>query len=165
MSVITAKVYKDRIIMAADSIMCRGWSKQTNHDFVKMEHINGMIIGGVGNAMEISLMWHYMDTHRPADATVKSVLNYVIEFSMWKNNQVGSPMVDNAYLMAYKGKLFYIEKMFIYEISDYKGIGAGEDFANAALYLGHTPKEAVETACALCCVVAEPIIEEQMPIE
>ena len=52
--------------------------------------------------------------------------------------------------------------MFVHEISDYIAIGAGEQFANAALYLGHTPKEAVKVACDLSCYVSEPIIEYSM---
>lgn len=165
MSVVTAKVYKDKIVIAADSIMCRGWSKQTNHDFVKMERINDMIIGGVGEAQETSLMWHYMQTHRPAEATEKSILEFIIEFSTWKNNQISSSAVDNTYLMAYDGKLFYIQNMFVYEISEYQAIGAGEDFANAAMYLGHSSREAVKVACDLSCMVAEPILELTMDIK
>ena len=34
-----------------------------------------------------------------------------------------------------------------------------------ALYLGHTPREAVKVSCDLCCYVAEPIIEGEFPRE
>lgn len=49
--------------------------------------------------------------------------------------------------------------MFVCQIKDYVAIGAGDDFATAALYLGHTPREAVEVACNLSCYVAGPIVE------
>jgi hypothetical protein len=52
--------------------------------------------------------------------------------------------------------------MFINEIKDFAAVGAGEDFANAALYLGHSPEEAVKVACELCCFVSEPIIKYKM---
>lgn len=55
-----------------------------------------------------------------------------------------------------------IANMFVREIKDYYAIGAGEDFATAALYLGHTPKEAVKTACDISCFVAEPIVVKEM---
>jgi hypothetical protein len=55
--------------------------------------------------------------------------------------------------------------MFVHEVFDFISIGAGEDFANAALYLGHTPKEAVKVACELSCYVCEPIKEFQMSKE
>lgn len=117
MSVVAAKVYADRVTMAADSIMTKGWSK-TNNNFVKINEINDMIVGGCGLSQEVSLMWHYMTTHKPASATERDILDLAV--------------------------------------------GAGEDFANAALHLGHTPKEAVKVACDLCCYVCEPIIEYSM---
>ena len=35
-------------------------------------------------------------------------------------------------------------------------------YASAALFLGHSTREAVKAAAALCCKVAEPIVEEVM---
>lgn len=145
--------------MAADSIIVRGWSKTANHDFAKINEINGMIVGGTGLAQELSLMWHYMATHKPASATEKDVLDFVVEFSKWKRELTGDGVIQNTYLLTYGGHLFQIENMFVHEVAEYCAIGAGEDFANAALHLGHTPKEAVKVACDLCCFVAEPIIE------
>ncbi|MBR6649296.1 MAG: hypothetical protein IKL29_07960 [Bacteroidaceae bacterium] len=162
MSVVAAKVTKDKIQMAADSILVKGWSKR-NANFAKIAEINGMILGGVGIAQETSLMWHYMQTHKPASASEKDVLAFIVEFSQWKAGTTGNSQVDNCYLLAYQGHLFEIEHMFVFEIKDYVAIGAGDDFANAALYLGHTPREAVKVACELSCYVSEPIIEFEMP--
>ena len=55
--------------------------------------------------------------------------------------------------------------MYVNEINEYAAIGAGEDFALAALYLGHSAKEAVKTACELSAFVAEPIVEFEMEKE
>ena len=162
MSVVAARVYSDRIVMAADTIIVHGWSKQPNQDFVKINEINGMIVGGTGYAQELSLMWQYMATHKPAAPTEKDVLAFVVEFSRWKRDLIGNGNIDNAYLMAYDGYLFQIESMFVYEVHEYSAVGAGEDFSNAAMYLGHTPNEAVQVACALSCMVSEPIIEYTM---
>ena len=63
MSVVAAKVFEDKVVMAADSILVKGWSKR-NSNFAKITGINGMIVGGVGYAQEISLMWHYICTTR-----------------------------------------------------------------------------------------------------
>jgi hypothetical protein len=73
--------------------------------------------------------------------------------------------IENVYLLIYDGHLFEIDRMFVHEVSDYIAIGAGEDFANAALYLGHTPQEAVKVACDLSCYVCEPIVEYKMTKE
>jgi hypothetical protein len=162
MSVVAARVYKDKIVMAADSIVVRGWSKRTDHDIVKINEINGMIVGSTGYAQELSLMWQYMTTHKPAAATEKDVLAFVVEFSRWKRELIGNGSVDNTYLMAYDGHLFQIEDMLVYEVSEWSAVGAGEDFANAVLYLGNSPRDAVKVACELSCFVAEPIIEYSM---
>ena len=160
MSVIAAKVYNDKIIMAADSILTCGWSKR-NTNFAKIVEINGMIAGSTGTAKEASLMWHYMQTHKPASPSEKDMLTFVVEFAQWKSG-IDSSNIENSYLFAYQGHLFEIESIFVHEISDYVAIGAGEDFASAAMYLGHTPREAVKVACELCCYVCEPIVEYSM---
>lgn len=161
MSVVAAKVYNDKIVMAADSILVKGYSKR-NSNFAKIAEINGMILGGTGMAQETSLMWHYMQTHKPASHSEKDVLAFVIEFAQWKNSMIGNSNIENIYLLAYQGHLFEIEYMFVHEVSDYIAIGAGEDYANAALYLGHEPREAVKVACELSCYVCEPIVEYSM---
>lgn len=162
MSVIAGKVYSDKIIMAADSIIVRGWSKRTN--FSKIATINDMIIGGSGTAEEQSLFFRFAQTHKPESSTEKDVLTFIVEFANWKKDY-GSGSVDNSYLIAINGHLFLIEHMFVREIFDYEAIGAGEDYAIAALYLGHTPVEAVKVACELCCYVSEPIITYEMKRE
>lgn len=165
MSVVAAKIYNNRIVMAADSILVKGWSKSTNGNFVKINQINGMIVGGTGQAKELSLLWHFMRTHKPDGNTDKDIIEYIVEFSKWKNDLIGESGIVNNYLLAYDGHLFEIENMFVYEIKDYTAVGAGQDFANAALYLGHSPREAVKVACELSCYVAEPIIEYEMEIK
>lgn len=161
MSVIAAKVYDKEVIMAADSILIKGSSKR-NSNFTKILKINDMIMGSTGLAEEISFMWHYMETHKPASATEKDILDFFAEFSQWKANKGGRNGIENTYLMIFDGHLFEIEYMLVYEIKDYSAVGAGEDFANAALYLGHSPREAVKVACDLSCYVCEPIIEYSM---
>ena len=164
MSVVAAKIYNNKIYMAADSILVYGSSKSTNGNFAKINYINDMIVGGCGYAEEISLLWHYMRTHKPESATEKDILDYFVEFSKWKKDYSGNGSITNTYLLAYQGHLFEVEHMFVYEIKDYVAIGAGMDFANAALYLGHSPKKAVKVACELSCYVAEPVIQYEMDI-
>lgn len=157
MSVIAAKVLKDKVVLAADSILVHGWSKR-NDTFSKIVSANDMIIGGTGIAEECSLMWHYMETHKPSGYSEKDILNFIVEFAKWKKDFDGSSTISNSYLMAYCGHLFEISRMFVHEINNFHAVGAGEDFANAALYLGHSPEEAVKVACELSCFVCEPII-------
>ena len=162
MSVVAARVYTDRIVIAADSIIVSGRSKKPNNKFVKLNKINNMIVGGYGSAEEQSLMWRYMNTHQPESAAEKDILTFIIEFSKWKSDLIGNNQINNVYLIAYQGHLFQVENMFVSEIQEYTAIGAGEDYSKTALYLGHSPKEAVKTDCDLCCFVSEPIIEFSM---
>lgn len=159
MSVIAGKVYADKIVIAADSIVIRGWSKKTN--FSKLLQVNDMIIGGVGDATEFSLFIRFAQTHKPETANEKDILAFIVEFSKWKNDYK-SGTLENAYLLIFNKHLFSIEGIYVQEINEYEAFGAGEDYANAAMYLGHTPKEAVKAACELCCFVAEPIVEYEI---
>lgn len=64
MSVVAAKVYDDRIVMSADSILTNGYEKEPNVNFAKIAKINDMILGGVGYGDEQSLMWLYMENRQ-----------------------------------------------------------------------------------------------------
>ena len=160
MSVVAVKNYEDKIIIAADSIMCSG---STNINFAKgfskLIEINDMIMGAVGTANEASLMWLYMNTHKPNGSTEKDILEFIAEFSNWKTKYNDSNQVNNLYILIYQNKIFSISGLFVTQIDSYLAIGAGEDYALTALYLGHSPKEAVKVACDLSCWVAEPIVE------
>ena len=165
MSVVACKIYKDKIEMASDSIAVKGWATKINkaeNKIVKMMKYNNMIIGGCGDCDEISLLFHYMKTHTIEKMDEKSVLDFIIEFRRWKSNLCGNNGFNNPYIIAYKGKAFGIEKMLVFPIDDYYAIGAGEDFASGALYMGASPKEAVKAACELCAFVSEPIITESI---
>ena len=61
--------------------------------------------------------------------------------------------------------VFCVEDFLVYEVKEYESIGAGMYYGLTALYLGHTPREAVKVSCDLCCYVAEPIIEIEFPRE
>lgn len=162
MSVIAVKVYDDKIKIAADSIVVRGDYKRTDQNFSKLVKVNGMIIGGCGYAEELSLMYHYSETHKPASASEKDMLAFIVEFSKYKSDIAGSSNIQNDYIIIYDNRAFSVDSLFVSEIKNYDAIGAGMDFANAALYLRHNPKEAVEVACELSCFVADPIVEYEV---
>lgn len=86
----------------------------------------------------------------------------MVEFSEYKSDITGNSKIENDYIIVYDSKVFSICSLFVNEIKNYDAVGAGMDFANAALYLGHNPKEAVKVACELCCYVADPIVEYEV---
>ncbi len=53
--------------------------------------------------------------------------------------------------------VFEIESFFVQEITDFAAIGAGRDFALAALHLGHDARKAVEVACKLSVYCEVPV--------
>lgn len=162
MSVVTVKVNKDKIEFAADSICIRGGTKRTN--IAKLAEVNQMIIGGVGFTQEINLLFIFAQTHSPLDNSEKAVMDFFFEFGKWKNDLNLGFNSENNYLFGYKGKAFYVGNLLVKEIKDYEAIGAGMDYALAALYLKHSAKEAVKVACELSCYVAEPIVTLSMEV-
>lgn len=158
MSVIAAKVYNDRIEMSADSIIVSGSRSETHYGkHTKIKKINGMVIGTSGLCEEEGLMWMYAQNHSPLGATEKDILEFFVEFVQWKAMKSSCPDLSNEYLIAYKDKLFHVQKYLVLEVDKYASIGAGADFALAALYLDHDAATAVKVACDLCCYVSEPI--------
>lgn len=163
MSVVAVRINKSNITMAADSIIIHGWSDKTPVGKGKIFEVNGMIIGTAGYASEGVHLSLFAENHTPLDATERSVAEFLTEFGSWKMKTMnGVATIENEYLIAFKNKCFYVSGSYIAEVDDYFAIGAGAPYAEAALYLGHTPAEAVKTACALCCYVDEPIVEKTL---
>lgn len=159
MSVVAVKVYDDRIEMAADSIIVCGARKELFYGtHVKMNQVNDMVIGTSGTCEEGGLMWLYAKNHRPIAATERDVLEFFMEFVEWKKDKSSQPTLGNHYLLIYENKAFYIQNFLVLEVDQYSAIGAGADYALAALYLDKSPSEAVKVACDLSCYVSEPIL-------
>ena len=79
------------------------------------------------------------------------------EFSNWKKGKAEKSGLDNSYLIGFEGKVFSVNGWFIQEVITYEAIGAGMDYALAALYLEKSAEEAVKVACELSIFCEEPI--------
>lgn len=163
MSVVAVKVYDKEIIMSADSIIIRGDDK-TPIGKGKIFEVNGMLIGFCGLASEGVHMTLFAENHTPLSMDDRELTKYMYEFMTWRMKEFGAEKkLENHYLIAYKGKVFFCSGDYVGEVTDYFAIGAGERYATAALYLGHSPAEAVKVACALSCLVDEPIVTKSIP--
>ena len=163
MSVVAVKVYDKEIIMSADSIIVCGTDK-TPIGRGKIFEVNGMLIGSCGLASEGIHMALFAENHAPLSMDDRNLTKWMYEFMEWRVKEFGTEhKVENQFLIAYKGKVFCCEKDYVGEVNNFFAIGAGEKYANAALYLGHSPAEAVKVACALSCYVDEPIITKSIP--
>lgn len=61
-------------------------------------------------------------------------------------------------MIGFSGLVYTVESWHVDRITTYMAIGAGMDFALAALYLGKTAKKAVETAIELSIYCEAPIL-------
>ncbi|MEM7064409.1 MAG: hypothetical protein AAF572_14740 [Cyanobacteria bacterium P01_B01_bin.77] len=162
MTVIAARKTKDAITFASDSILVAGYLKATDKEVIynKLFQQNEMVIGSTGTGYEGTMMELFSRNHRPVDGSRLSVIDFFVEFREWINKRDTGHSPENDYLIAYDKKLFRTYGgLDIYEVPEFEAVGAGEDFAKAALHLGHTPREAVEVACKLSIYCSEPISE------
>lgn len=172
MSVVAARIYENKIVMASDSIIIAGWSRTDQEHFksVKMCKTNGMLVGSCGYLQEGSMFQVFCSNHKPSEAKMKNVIEFMIEFKKWvkelslNSDDEAKKMLENQYMLAFDSTLWVIDGVNVNQVKDFYAIGAGEDFALAAMHLGHTPFEAVKLACEMSCYVTEPILEEIIEI-
>lgn len=164
MSVVACRVTKDKISIASDSITVGGWNQEKDGrtSFSKLFQVNNIIIGGVGTLEEISLLKIFCTTHQPEASTESAILTFLAEFSDWKKERTDSYNLVNQYILIFKQKAWRVRRFHVAEILTYEATGAGENFALAALYLEHSPKKAVHTACQLSPYCEEPIIQMEV---
>jgi len=156
MSVVAVKIEKDKIIIGADSIIVSGWTQEKDK-LAKLNKVNGMVIGDVGNAQEGGLFLLYCKTRKPKEASVDALVEFMSEFQEWIKRKIGETTLDNQYVIVLDGKAFVMEGYYIKEVTDYTAIGAGMDFSLAALYLGNSVKESIKASCHLSVYCEEPI--------
>lgn len=158
MSVVAVRVTPAKIEIAADSITVRGWTQsKDSNKFSKLVKINDLVLGSVGSAEESSLLWVFAATRKPENATESAVVNFFSEFATWKNGKTGKFALENEYLLVVDHHAFQIEHFFVQQITDFMAIGAGRDFALAALHLGYDTRKAVEVACELSVYCETPV--------
>lgn len=156
MSVVAVKVTNKKITIGADSIIAFGWTQEKDK-LAKLEEVNGMIIGSVGTAQEGALFRVFCRTRKPRAADVESIVDFMSDFQDWLKNKIDDSTVENGYILVFDKKVFNIEGFYVKEITDYTAIGAGMDFALAALYLGNSVKDSIKAACHLSVYCEEPI--------
>lgn len=159
MSVIACRVLPGGYEIAADSISVRGYTQRKgDHEaFGKLFEVNGLNVGGVGPSDEMSMLHVYAATRKPAAATEASLLEFLSEFASWKNDKIGEAGLNASYIIGYGLKLFAVQGWHVARVTSFEALGAGMDFALAALHLGGDVKQAVETAIELCVYCEGPV--------
>lgn len=120
-----------------------------------------MIIGGTGKSSENQLLDLFARNHRPVKPAVDAVIDFLVEFRDYGRKYQEGFTPDNHFLIAFDGELFqtYSGTLEVFKLEEFGAVGAGEDFATAALALGHTAREAVELAIRLSVWCAAPVVE------
>ena len=160
MSVVACRILKNGFEMSSDSICVYGYT-QTKGDttkHAKLFETNNIVVGGVGLAQDNSLMQLFAETHSIIRSDERGILEFLSEFSDWKKEKVDDAKINNHYLIGFKGRVWEVYEWSIMEVISYSAIGAGMDFALAALYFGATTSKAVEVATELSIYCEKPII-------
>ena len=161
MSVVACRVLGGgRYEIAADSITVRHTTQSKGGDvkFSKLAEVNGLVIGGVGTAEESALLYMYASSRKPVTNTEAGMLEYLGEFSAWKKQKTDDAKITNDFIIGIDGKVYLISGWFVVEVLTFQAIGAGMNYALAALHLGHDVKRAVEVATELSIYCEPPVI-------
>jgi len=156
MSVVAVRVEKDKIIIGADSILVNGYTQEKDK-LAKLFQNDWAVVGDVGSAQEGALFQIYTKTRRPRESSIEGITEFLFEFYQWKKEKTESVELTNDYIIVFDGKAFLVEGFYVKEIKDYMAIGAGMDFALAALYMGSSVQDAIKTACHLSILCEEPV--------
>jgi len=159
-SVVACRILKDGFEMSADSICVYGYTqtKGENTKHAKLVEVNNIVIGGVGWSQDNSLMQLFAETHSIIRPDERGILEFLSEFSDWKKEKIDDAKINNQYFIGFKGKVWEIYDWSIMEVKKYSAIGAGMDFALAALYFGAPTSKAVEVATELSIFCEKPIV-------
>lgn len=164
MSVVAVKKYKDRIEVAADSVIFRGESLiDSNCTKLFINDKTDLIVGSTGEAEELTLIDFFLSTEKviAPDPNVNSVVKFMISFLEWKKETFGQDSkIENSYVFVIDSGVFITEDFHVIEIKEgeFYSIGGGQDVATAALHLNKTPKEACELACNITPLCTLPVI-------
>jgi len=156
MSVVAVRIEKDKITIGADSILVSGYTQEKDK-LAKLFQNEWMVVGDVGDAQEGALFQIFSKTRKPRESSVEAITEYMFDFFQWNKEKTENNELSNSYIIIFDRKAFLVEGFYVKEIKDYAAIGAGMDFALAALYLGSSVNDAIKTACHLSILCEEPI--------
>ena len=97
--------------MEADSILVSGWTQEKDK-LAKLNEVNGMVVGDVGDAQEGALFLMYCKTRKPREASVEALVEFMSEFQDWMVKKVDVTKLGNQYVIVLDGKSFYDGRFF-----------------------------------------------------
>lgn len=166
MSVVACRVKKNSIEIASDSQTTWGYTLDKGGELAsaKLWCVEDVVMGVVGLARDGGLLQLFARTHKPKEPTEEAVLDFVAEFHTWALKRTNNSATPNYHaILVFGGKAFVICGYYVDEIVTHWAIGSGDDYAKAALHLGHGVEKAVEVACELNLYCELPVIHYSCP--
>ncbi len=159
MSVVAVRKENGRITIGADSIRISGWGTQEKDKLAKLFRVSKeMLLGAVGNCATSSLFRNFLENHLPKINDEYGWTLLMKEFAGYLSEVKSAPKFeDSIFIAVYRSKIFFLGGYFVREVKDYYAIGAGMDYALAALYLGASVEKAIRTACELSIFCEGPV--------
>jgi ATP-dependent protease HslVU (ClpYQ) peptidase subunit len=146
MTAIAAKVEAGKIVMACDSQYSRGWhGKKTGYP-EKIVLGSDFAAGVSGNAAVIPMLAAYAKDHGIGSGGDLRIAEWCFEFLGFCKKHTGEWKQEAHLLIAHCSGLYTVHDWLPLQIKDYCAIGSGFEHAEAALYLGKSPAEAVGVA-------------------
>jgi ATP-dependent protease HslVU (ClpYQ) peptidase subunit len=149
MSVAIVKIYNDKIVLGADSIITNGDRQRKEKKAKIRKSTESISFACAGYLRETELFNVYCKSHTPTRNDYESIIDFFYEFSGWLKKKIDDSSVNNQYIFVYDNKAYSFYDYNVEVIEDYYCIGAGEDFAYASMYYGKTVEESIKCACEL----------------
>ena len=99
MSVVAVKVTKEKIVIGADSILVSHGTTQEKDKFAKLNKVNDIIVGDVGDAQEGGLFLMFCRTRKPREASIEAIIEFMSEFQDWMKSKTDESKLANEYIL------------------------------------------------------------------
>ncbi|KKN71757.1 hypothetical protein LCGC14_0418230 [marine sediment metagenome] len=165
MSIVVVKIEKNKLVIATDSFIGFGWGTQLKDKEAKLFRQNGMIVGCVGYASDITWFRAYTKTRKLKGMQEEDVIEFMTDYIEWARKKFSDYKNQSSFIICQDGKaVFVTSDFYVKEIKDYRAMGAGQDFSLTAFHFGKSAKEAVEIACELSIYCEKPVNVMEMKI-
>lgn len=157
MTVLALKHYEDRIEIATDSGIFYGDYEKENNCIKILHPQDDIHFASCGPMSEGNLFELYSMTRKPEINNRHGILKYFGDFLQWKKKLTDNFKHEGDYFFIFGQKPYQIWRgLNIEDIEEgeFRTLGAGMQEAKCAMYLGKSPKEAVELCLELNCYVS-----------
>lgn len=155
MSIIAIRRTDTGFEIASDSIGV--WGNTQVKDAEKLWQISGdLIFGSVGQSSLGTVMKDFISVNDLPENAERGWLRFALQLHLVAR-KYDLKSEDNSFIIVYKSEAWMLNGLHVARINKYEAVGAGRDYALAALHLGFSALEACEVACDLCTQCERPI--------